>query len=250
MRPEPLILLHGIGSHRHMWTPVLPLLEAEREVHALDLPGFGDAPPLPDTIEPTPPALARAIAAELDARGLDTVHVAGNSLGGWVALELAKLGRTRSVCALSPAGFWRGWERTFLKASLMNGRAAAKAMLPIAPRLNTSAVARRLAFAQFVARGDRLTPEEANASGRNLALCPGWSRTLRAMAARQFTGGDEVRGPVTVAWAEKDRLLLPRQADRARAALPRARHIVLTGCGHVPVWDGPELVARAILTSS
>jgi pimeloyl-ACP methyl ester carboxylesterase len=53
-----------------------------------------------------------------------------------------------------------------------------------------------------------------------------------------------------VAWAEKDRLLLPREAARAREALPFARHIVLPGCGHVPTWDDPELVARAILTSA
>ena len=59
-----------------------------------------------------------------------------------------------------------------------------------------------------------------------------------------------MRGPVTVAWGEQDRLLLPRQAERARRALPRARHIRLAGCGHVPTWDDPEQVARAILTSA
>ena len=58
-----------------------------------------------------------------------------------------------------------------------------------------------------------------------------------------------VGGQVTVAWGEKDRLLLPRQADRARAALPAARHVTLFGCGHVPTWDDPALVARTILSS-
>jgi pimeloyl-ACP methyl ester carboxylesterase len=250
MTREPLILLHGIGSFRHVWDPVVPHLERERQVHALDLPGFGDAPPLPAGEEPSPEALARAIARELDARGLDTVHAAGNSLGGWVSLELAKLGRTRSVCALSPAGFWRGWERTFCAASLRNARALSKALLPVVDTISANAALRRIALAQFAARADRMTPAQAAASSRNLALCPGWSATLKAMSAREFTGGEQVQGPVTIAWAEKDRLLLPRQAERARAALPKARHIVLTGCGHVPTYDDPELVARAILSSA
>ena len=117
-----IVLLHGIGSHRQMWDPVVGRLAAEHEVVPLDLPGFGTAPPLPAGEEPTPQALARAVASELDARGLDLVHVAGNSLGGWVALELAKLGRTRSVCALSPAGFWDGWESRFTTLSLRGWR--------------------------------------------------------------------------------------------------------------------------------
>ena len=246
---EPLVLLHGLGSYARTWEPVVPHLAGEREVVALDLPGFGDAPPLPNGEEPTPSVLARAVAAELDARGLDTVHVAGNSLGGWVGLELAKLGRTRSVCALSPAGFWQGWERTYVTVSLRNARAAARAAEPVVDRVMQSGIARRLALGQMTARGERMPAPAAAAALRNLARSPGWDATLQAMHAREFTGGNEVPPPVTIAWAEKDRLLLRRQAARARAALPFARHIVLTGCGHVPSWDDPRLVADAILTS-
>ena len=247
---EPLVLLHGVGSHRQMWDPVVPHLEASREVLALDLPGFGDAPPLPAGEEPTPVALAQAVAAELDTRGWDSVHLAGNSLGGWVGLELAKLGRTRSVCALSPAGFWRGWESRYATISLRSARAAARAMAPVVDRAMRSPVARRAALAQLTAHGDRMPADATAAALRNLATCPGWDATLRAMHARTFEGGEQVPPPVTIAWAEKDRLLLPRQAARARAALPFARHIVLTGCGHVPSFDDPRLVADAILTSA
>jgi pimeloyl-ACP methyl ester carboxylesterase len=245
-----IVLLHGIGSHRQMWDPVVPLLERSSEVVALDLPGFGAAPPLPAGEEPCPAALARAVAAELDARGLDAVHVAGNSLGGWVGLELAKLGRTRSVCALSPAGFWRGWETRYTTVSLRNARAAARAMLPVVDRAMGRPVVRRAALAQMTARGERMPADAAAAALRNLATSPGWDATLRAMHARTFEGGEQVPPPVTIAWAEKDRLLPPRQAERARAALPFARHIVLAGCGHVPAWDDPQLVADAILTSA
>jgi len=247
---EPLVLLHGIGSHRHMWAPVLSLLEPRYDVHALDLPGFGDRPPLPAGDEPSPQRLARAVAEILDERGIETAHVAGNSLGGWVALELAKLGRTRSVCALSPAGFWQGWERAFTRVSLVNARTLTRALLPVAGPVNAKPAVRKAMYGQFFEHGERLTHEEAVASARNLATCPGWRPTLQAMNAHTFEGGDQVPAPVTIAWGERDKLLLRRQAARAKAALPQARHIVLTGCGHVPTYDDPAIVTDAIVTSA
>ena len=248
--PEPLVLLHGIGSHLQMWAPVVPLLEPQREIHALDLPGFGERPPLPAGVEPSPAELAKAVAAILDERGIDRAHVAGNSLGGWVALELAKLGRTLSVCALSPAGFAQGWERAYSSANLRGGRALTQALTPVAHRVLARPGARKALFSLFFAHPERMTPAQAAASARNLARSPGWRPTLRALERRTFTGGADVPGPVTVAWGAKDRLLLPRQAARARAALPHGRHILLAGCGHVPTWDDPAMVADAILTSA
>jgi pimeloyl-ACP methyl ester carboxylesterase len=76
---------------------------------------------------------------------------------------------------------------------------------------------------------------------------PGWEATLDALAGDHFTGGREVPSAATVAWAERDRLLLPRQAARARAAAPRARHVTLRDCGHVPTWDDPAQVATVLL---
>ena len=94
---EPLLLVHPLGGELVVWEPVMDRLAAERDVIAVDMPGFGASPPLPGGVEPTPQALAAALAAQLDALDVERAHVAGNSLGGWVALELAKLGRARSV---------------------------------------------------------------------------------------------------------------------------------------------------------
>jgi pimeloyl-ACP methyl ester carboxylesterase len=104
---EPLLLVHGLGASASVWDPVVPLLAREREVIALDLPGFGIAPSLPPEVEPTAAALAAALRDQLAARGIDTFDVAGNSLGAWVGLELGRLGAARSVTCLSPAGLWR-----------------------------------------------------------------------------------------------------------------------------------------------
>jgi pimeloyl-ACP methyl ester carboxylesterase len=246
---EPLLLVHGIGSHWQVWRPVLDALCADREVVAIDLPGFGGSPPLPGDVEPSPEALAGTVSAFLDDLGWEAPHVAGNSLGGWIALELAKEGRARSACALSPAGWWNRWERTYATVSLRNARAAAVAIEPVVDRLYASPGVRRAALAQMTAHGERMPAAEAATAMRNLAASPGWEATLDVMSRRHFTGAAAVRGPVTVAWGDKDRLLLPRQAERARAALPAARHVTLVGCGHVPTWDDPALVARTILSS-
>src|SRR5947199_6284596 len=112
---DPLLLLHGTGSSRGVWKPVVPLLAREREVIVLDLPGHGDSPEIA-RIARTPIGYAPVVAETLDRLGLGSVDVAGNSMGGWTALELAKLGRARSVVALGPAGLW-------LKRSPLSARA-------------------------------------------------------------------------------------------------------------------------------
>lgn len=93
----PLVLIHGIGGELCVWEPVLERLEAERNVIAIDLPGFGRSEALAEQITPTPQRLAMTVATFLDDLGIGTAHIAGNSLGGWVALELALTSRARSV---------------------------------------------------------------------------------------------------------------------------------------------------------
>jgi pimeloyl-ACP methyl ester carboxylesterase len=241
---EPLVLIHGIGSQWQMWEPVRPLLERERDVIAIDLPGFGDSPPLPGRDVVTPPELANTVEGFLEELGLDRPHVAGNSLGGWITLELAKRGRTATATALSPGGFTRGWDHQWLIASLRASRAAAQGIV------RAGVDPTPLALGQMVGHPIRVPVEDRLGAMTNLARSPGWAAALRGLDRTRFTGGEQVPGATTtVAWGEKDRLLLPHQADRAREQIPQARHILLAGCGHVPTWDDPEVVARAILTT-
>jgi pimeloyl-ACP methyl ester carboxylesterase len=218
----PLVLIHGIGSHWQVWEPVLGLLAGAREVIALDLPGFGDSP--------MPPP--------------------GNSLGGLVSLELATQGRVASATALSPGGFANPRETAFARGSLRLTVAIARLLEPWADRLSASPTMRKLTWSQVVARPERISAADAAASARALVSAPWFAQTLRAIPPMAFRGGDRIQVPVTVAWGEKDRLLLPRQARRAAAAIPTARMVVLSGCGHVPTYDDPEQVARVILEGS
>src|SRR5450755_2682185 len=144
---EPLVLIHGIGSRWQVWMPVLERLATERSVIALDLPGFGASPlPAPRT-PPGVRSLARLVRDFLDELGIDRPHVAGNSLGGQIALELARTGRIRSANALSPAGFHEGAETRFQKLSLQLTLKAARLLAPVTDTVLARPLGRRLVFA-------------------------------------------------------------------------------------------------------
>ncbi|MBQ0890735.1 alpha/beta fold hydrolase [Streptomyces sp. RM72] len=247
---EPLVLLHGIGHHRQAWDPVVDILATERDVIAVDLPGFGASSALPPGLPHDLPTTSAVLGAFCAALGLDRPHVAGNSLGGLLALELGRENLVRSVTALSPAGFWTQAERHYAFGVLMGMRRTARSLpLPLVERLSRTSVGRTALTSTIYSRPGRRSPEAVVAETLALAHAQGFSETLRAGRSVLFT--DDVPGvPVTVAWGDRDRLLLPRQGIRAKRAIPRARLVRLPGCGHVPMNDDPALVARVLLDGS
>ena len=247
---EPLLLLHGIGHHRQAWDPVVHILAAERDVIAVDLPGFGESPALPDGLTHDLATMNAALGALCENLGIERPHVAGNSLGGLLALELGREKLVRSVTALSPAGFWSQAERRYAFGVLLAMRRAARSMpLPLVERLSRTAAGRAVLTSSIYARPGRRSPEAVVAETLALARAEGFTETLRAGTEVRFT--DDIPGvPVTVAWGSHDRLLLRRQGIRAKHIIPRARLVRLPGCGHVPMNDDPALVARVILDGS
>ncbi len=237
----PLVLLHPLGADRRVWAPVLDRLAARRDVIALDLPGFGGSPALNGGAPPDPPALARAVADVFEDLGVERPHVAGNSLGGWVALELALARQARSVTAIAPAGLW--------SQPLMPKRGVAHALvratLPLVGRLLRGSGGRRLALMGIVAHPERVPLDGALELVRAYATASGFRKVNDAMRSSRFVGLERIRVPVTLAWPEHDRLV-------ARPAhLPATAYsVVLRGCGHVPMWDDPEQVARVVLQGS
>jgi pimeloyl-ACP methyl ester carboxylesterase len=247
---EPLLLLHGIGHHRQAWDPVIPILAAERDVIAVDLPGFGASPALPDGLTHDLSTVVPLLGALCDELGIERPHVAGNSLGGLLALELGREKLVRSVTALSPAGFWSPVERRYAFGLLIAMRQTARRMpLPVIERLSRSVAGRTVLTSTIYARPGRRSPEAVVAETLALAHAEGFSETLRAGTSVQFTD-DIPTLPVTVAWGSRDRLLIRRQGVRAKQIIPRARLVRLPGCGHVPMNDDPALVARVILDGS
>jgi pimeloyl-ACP methyl ester carboxylesterase len=245
-----LVLLHGIGMDWRAWEPVLDALAVEREVFAIDLPGFGDSPPLASNRRPTVPALADGIVAGLAEHGVESAHVAGNSLGGGLALELARRGWAQSATAVSPIGFMSRAEYLYLRASVGFNAVLAPLMAPFADAIAGNGVTRAAVFNVAVAHPERLDPELAASHIRAVANGPGFGATRRAALHWRPVGGFPPSRPVTIAWGDKDRLLIPRQAERARAALPHARHVTLQDCGHVPMSDDPAQVVEVLLEGS
>ncbi len=241
---ESLLLIHGLGGSARIWDPVVGLLAGEREIVVLDMPGFGAAPPLPAGVAPTAANLAVALQRTCAERGIERPHVAGNSLGGWVGLEMGRAGWARSVTALSPAGLWR----TPLGPRERDVRAWAQRARPlVAAALRVPALRRRM-LATFAAHPERI-PADA---GRELVLgwvdANGYDGANREMRSHVFDpAGYPQEVPVTIAWGEHDRLVGPPKAERRPAG---ARFLVLPGVGHTPTWDDPELVARTLLEGS
>ncbi|WP_432084747.1 alpha/beta fold hydrolase [Streptomyces sp. bgisy095] len=248
---EPLLLLHGIGHHWQAWEPVLDVLAAERDVIAVDLPGFGASDALPEGSPYDLSTVVPVLGALCGALGVERPHVAGNSLGGLLALELGREKLVRSVTALSPAGFWTEAERRYAFGTLRAMRGAALSLpVPVIERLSRTPAGRTALTSTIYARPARRSPEAVVAETLALRGATGFHQTLAAGRTVLFRDDVSSSVPVTVAWGTRDRLLLRRQGVRAKHALPGARLVRLPGCGHVPMNDDPALVARVILDGS
>jgi pimeloyl-ACP methyl ester carboxylesterase len=246
----PLVLIHGLAHRRQAWDPITEHLAVRHQTIAIDLPGFGESPLPADGFPRTVERLVARIGEFFTEIGVDRPHVAGNSLGGAVALELARAGLVSSATALSPAGFATVPERRRALLSLLRTRAATFAPVPMITRVTASPRGRTVAFRTVVARGDLLSPERALGDALAMRRGKGFVGAARSLRLYEFPECADLAVPVTVAWGELDRILAPHQADRARQLLPRARHVTLIGCGHVPMSDDPDRVAAAILETT
>ncbi len=245
---RPIVLVHGIASSMHVWNPLLPRLAASRQVVTVDLPGHGESPPEPDPAQRLVPAMAARLVDEVRRAGVEPpFDVAGNSLGGWTALEVAKLGAARSVVGLSPAGLWPGPAPRTIRHHFMALRWLGGAAPGLARRLLAHPAGRALALGTLFGRPWRVPEHEALVAFEGFVGSAGFTALLEQLAPTRFEGGAALRVPVTVAFGRRDLLLLAR-ASRHRAELPpQTRWLELPGCGHVPTWDDPELVADVVL---
>jgi pimeloyl-ACP methyl ester carboxylesterase len=236
----PLALLHPLGADRQVWSPVIEPLAAERRLILLDLPGFGESPPL-ENGTPTPRALAGAVAELLRSLDIDSAHVAGNSLGGWVALELGLAGVTLSTTAIAPAGLWSGplVPKPSL-AHLLAGR-----VLPLVGPLLATGTGRRLLLSSAAANPRRIPARDAAHLVRAYARAPDFVAVNNAMRAGRFESLERIRGPLTLIWPERDGLV-----ERPPWLPGNVRNVELADAGHIPMWDQPQRVAQVLLEAS
>lgn len=247
---EPLVLLHGLTASRAVFNPVIDLLAENFRVIVVDLPGHGDSPRHVQGEPFTPRAHAFAIGEFLDELELDRVHVAGNSLGGWVALELAADGRTRSVVALCPAGLWRPIHSRS-RAIEMNRRLA-RSSGPMVELLMYLAPLREAVFASALSRPYRVDSELAKSVVSAQRAAVGYDEAHDGLLHHAFDRAAAVprNTPVTVAFGDSDPLLPAHTCQLQHLAPPHAQWVTLDRVGHAPMWEDPEATVELILEAA
>jgi pimeloyl-ACP methyl ester carboxylesterase len=248
---EPLLLLHGFTANADAWKPVLPALERHHEVVVVTFHGHMGGPPMPDGFGHSMAESTDLAVASLDAEGIDKVHVVGNSLGGWLALELARRGRALSAVAISPGGGWEPGspEQRRLTKLFKRIRALLRIGGPLAPVLARFATSRRFALRDIVAHAERMSPEDARVMIEAAWRCDAFDGVMQAMTREPAPQPmDPLPCPIRLVWGTADRMLpIGRYSDRWRRMLPGAEWVELDGAGHCPMFDDPDGVARAIL---
>jgi len=246
----PLVCLHGFMETWRTWELVLPALERHHDVLAPTLPGHAGGQPIAGEVGDAlvPDAIERA----MDEAGWDTAHLAGNSLGGYAALQLAARGRARSVVAFAPAGGWAAddasWRETLALQARLRDEAAAAA--PHAEAIVATAEGRRRAT-RLITTGFEHIPAELLAHQMlGVARCEGAEAMIEhALRAGYRLDAERIACPVRIVWGTDDRLLpWPSAAARFRDDwLPRADWVELEGVGHCPQLDVPLVAAQLIL---
>jgi pimeloyl-ACP methyl ester carboxylesterase len=243
----PLVLVHGIGSSRRVWDPVITTLADRFDVITVDLPGFGESDPVPADVEPLPATLASSLADLLDELDVTEPHVVGNSLGGWVGLELARLRPLSSLTLLSPAGLWSDRTPAYTRISLGTSHWLARHAGGPLSWLVGFRLGRVLVLGQTHGRPGRLTADQARRTLRTMGAGPGFDATFAATVRRHHRARPtDVGVPVTAAFGSRDLILLPWQSRHVEQLPEGTRVVPLPGCGHVPTYDDPEAVVALV----
>jgi pimeloyl-ACP methyl ester carboxylesterase len=245
-----LVLLHGLGNTWEVWKPVIAGLETRHRVTALTLPGHHGGPEYQGQGDATVAGLADQVIAMLKAQGITQAHVVGNSLGGWLAIELARRGFAQSVTAFSPAGGWRT-DADYRAVSIRFRIAYALigVALFVATLFSGSTWLRKLLTKQAMEHGERLTPAEFVGSLRAMAKTRIFVPLLRTMGRDGPVAAlDPGRVPVRVAWGGCDAVIpYRRYGELFGERIVGAEAMTVEGVGHVPMLDDPGRVVASIL---
>jgi pimeloyl-ACP methyl ester carboxylesterase len=243
---EDLVLVHGMGAAHSAWQLITPELSKSFRVTILDLPGHGNTPFDPNqNMEPA--ALAQLVIKQMNEIGINQFHVAGNSLGGWIVLEMAAMNpaQIKSVTALAPAGLWLTpfWTRTPFAAA---SKYLASGLKVVAPNLLKYEWARKMGFSlvsplwpQF---SYQLCLDATLAMGKSQGYFPAWDGFL----TKRFDKRISPDIPVTIVFGDTDNSL-PADTCQERILAPaHVRWVVLPETGHTPMWDHPHEVIAEI----
>ncbi|MET0863466.1 MAG: alpha/beta fold hydrolase [Nakamurella sp.] len=237
---EPLVLLHGFGSTRDDFAALVPDLSRDFDVLSIDLPGHGDSPMIDE--RPSVAALTDAVIADLDAHGVDRVHALGNSLGGRIAIELARRHRALSVVSISPCGLGAPLERAHQGALMITARMINRIRYPWLDELAQTPVGRSALLAGMRAMPWQASSAEALTMKGGFADQTGfWATLWNAIMIDVPTGLDQIDCPVIVAQGAMD-VIGSGQTPRFAPLIPGATFSLLPASGHAPQSDAPQTI--------
>jgi pimeloyl-ACP methyl ester carboxylesterase len=246
---EPLLLLHGFTDTWRTWELVLPALERRHDVLAITLAGHAGGPPIAAPVSETP--LIDAAERALDEAGWETAHVVGNSLGGYVALQLAVRGRAKSVVALAPAGGWADGDDSHKETLdyFASAQELLRAAAPHADAIVATPEGRRRATLMTAERVEHIPPDLLAHQIRGAAECPAVADLIDyALREGWNVDAERIACPLRIVWGMEDKILpWPTAAAGYRVRLPQADWIELDGVGHLPQLDVPPETTELIL---
>jgi pimeloyl-ACP methyl ester carboxylesterase len=248
MTRSPMVLLHGVTDTPRTWDLVRDALAEQHEVFAPTLLGHAGGPEY--TGDPSPEAIADQVERDMDAAGLETAHLVGNSLGGGIALLLAARGRADTVVALAPAGGWDldGDEQRHVRSFFHMAQSLVKGAAPHADAIASTPEGRARALAFMTVNHAHVPADLVAHQIRSAAECPIVLPLVDLTVERGYGDLGPIDAPVRIVWGTEDKVLpYPVAASRFRDELPEADWVVLEDIGHLPQLDDPELCARLIL---
>jgi pimeloyl-ACP methyl ester carboxylesterase len=248
---KPLVLVHGLGSSLRNWDPIVSALAAQREVVAVDLPGFGQTPPLPGEV--TIQTLSDAVSDFLHNEDLAAADIVGSSMGARMVVELARRGHRGSAVALDPGGFWSDRQKAVFGTTVKASVALVRTIQPLLPVLTANPVTRTALLAQFSHKPWKLPQDLVLTELRGFDHSPSLDEALRSLVKgpdQQGAPAGTLAGRLVIGWGRQDKVTLPSQARKAQELFPDASLHWFDSCGHFPHWDQPEQTVQMILAAT
>ena len=248
---DVLVLVHGLGSAATAWKPIIPALSEKFNVITVDLPGHGQS-----TFDPAqamdPQSLALLLRDSVkENHGIDQFHLVGNSLGGWISLELASLApaNVKSVTGLAPAGLWLAPYSARYPGTAV-AKALAKAIKVVAPFVVDIEYARKVGFADVSPRWKDFSKEICLDATMAMATSAGYYPAWDGMLKRRFDSPINSDIPVTIIFGDTDKTL-PASNCQERSLTPNhAQWFIFAETGHAPMWDSPQLCIEKIFETT
>jgi pimeloyl-ACP methyl ester carboxylesterase len=243
----PLVLVHGLGSAATAFKPIIPALAQSFRVITVDLPGHGQTP-LDPSQAMDPHSLGQAVFDTIESQyGIREFHIAGNSLGGWIGLEMAsdQPDRIKTLIGIAPAGLWLepasgrvpSEARSYYMAKVLKPFVKAGLHLKALRKIGYSTVSPKWQQLSY-----EICYDAANAMGNAPGYFPAWD----GMLGRRFEGFVPESIPVMILFGDTDNTLPYPESQERSLAPAHCTWLVINQCGHAPMWDQPDLIVKLI----